>query len=117
MCSEEIIWKFPQVSLLNDRHSNIFPILNSDAWKKNKSQLAVALGFDVLGNPVIGDLGGMQNLLITGKEETGKSSLVSTILTTLLLNNSPASLKLVILDSSRTVLTRFGTKFPIFFLR
>ena len=108
MCSEEIIWKFPQVSLLNDRHSNIFPILNSDAWKKNTSQLSFVLGFDVLGNPIICDLGGMQNLLITGKEETGKSSLVSTILTTLLLNNSPASLKLVILDSSRTVLTRFN---------
>lgn len=108
MPSETIVWKFPQVSLLNDRHSNIFPILNSDAWKKNKSQLAVALGFDVLGNPVVGDLGDMQNLLITGKEDTGKSSLVSTILTTLLLNNSPASLRLVILDSSRTDLTRFN---------
>lgn len=108
MMSEDRVWKFPQIGLLNDSHSNIFPILNNDVWKKNTSQLAVVLGLGVIGNPIVEDLGSMQNLLITGKEGVGKTSLISTILATLLLKNSPVSLRLVILDSSRTDLTCFN---------
>jgi S-DNA-T family DNA segregation ATPase FtsK/SpoIIIE len=50
-------------------------MLSSDLMRKNKSKLAVSLGLDVSGNPVIANIAKMPHVLIAGTTGSGKSVL------------------------------------------
>ncbi|HIQ05868.1 MAG TPA: DNA translocase FtsK [Anaerolineae bacterium] len=73
-------------------------VLESSAFKKLKSPLAVALGRDVSGKPVAANLGQMPHLLITGATGSGKSVCIHCIITALLLHNPPERLQLILID-------------------
>lgn len=87
---------------------NLRSILDSDAWKTSKSQLSFAIGKDISGHPVIGELETMPHLLIAGQTGSGKSVMVNTLLTSLLYRNSPADLKLILVDPKRVELTPYN---------
>lgn len=83
-------------------------ILESDVWAKEKSNLKIALGRDVSGKPVIADLEKMPHLLIAGKTGSGKSVAMNAFLTSLLWNNSPEDLRMILIDPKRVELTPYN---------
>lgn len=83
-------------------------IIESDAFYKLDSPLAIALGSDVSGEPVVADLASMPHLLIAGTTGSGKSVCISSITTCLVMNNSPEQLKLVMIDPKMVELVRFN---------
>lgn len=83
-------------------------VLESDAFKRIRSVLRFALGKDVAGKPIAVDLAAMPHLLIAGTTGSGKSVCVNSILTCLLLNNTPAQMRLILVDPKRVELTGYN---------
>ncbi|HET7143254.1 MAG TPA: DNA translocase FtsK, partial [Anaerolineales bacterium] len=83
-------------------------LLESDAFYKIGAPLAVALGRDVSGQPLIADLSRMPHLLIAGATGSGKSVCVTSIAACLAMNNTPEDLRLVMIDSKMVELIRFN---------
>jgi S-DNA-T family DNA segregation ATPase FtsK/SpoIIIE len=84
------------------------PILESDAFNKFGKPLAMALGRDVSGQPVIADLARMPHLLIAGATGSGKSVCITSIAACLTMNNAPEDLRIVMIDSKMVELIRFN---------
>lgn len=83
-------------------------ILQNEAFKDRKSSLLLALGEDVSGNYIFSDLKKMPHLMIAGATGTGKSICINTILLTLLYQNSPDDLRLVLIDPKRVELSLYN---------
>jgi S-DNA-T family DNA segregation ATPase FtsK/SpoIIIE len=73
-------------------------MLKRSEWAAKESKLTFAVGQDISGNPIFGDLGAMPHILIAGQTKSGKSVMINTLLTSLLYRNSPADLKLIMVD-------------------
>jgi len=84
------------------------PILETEAFYKVGSPLAIVLGRDVSGMPVVADLASMPHLLIGGTTGSGKSICIAAITTCLVMNNTPAELRLVMIDPKMVELVRFN---------
>ncbi|MFC2064731.1 DNA translocase FtsK [Chloroflexota bacterium] len=84
------------------------PILEADAFLGVDSKLAIALGRDVSGLPVVMDLTRMPHLLIAGTTGSGKSVCISSIAVCLAMNNSPEDLRMIMIDSKMVELIRFN---------
>lgn len=82
--------------------------LDSDEFKDRKSTLALALGKNVEGNFVVADLGKMPHLLIAGATGTGKSVCINSIILSLLFQNSPDELKMILVDPKRVELSLYN---------
>lgn len=83
-------------------------ILESDAFYKVSSPLAVALGRDVSGRPVIADLSRMPHMLIAGTTGSGKSVCIEALTVCLAMNNTPEDMRLVMIDPKMVELVRFN---------
>jgi S-DNA-T family DNA segregation ATPase FtsK/SpoIIIE len=83
-------------------------VLESESFTKIKSPLRIALGQDVSGQAVAGDLGSMPHLLIAGTTGSGKSVCVNAIITCLMTNNTPDELKFLMVDPKRVELTTYN---------
>ncbi|HRK89139.1 MAG TPA: DNA translocase FtsK [Anaerolineales bacterium] len=83
-------------------------LLESDAFYKVGAPLAVALGRDVSGNPLVADLARMPHLLIAGATGSGKSVCITSIAACLAMNNTPEELRMVMIDSKMVELIRFN---------
>jgi len=84
------------------------PLLETDEFYKVGAPLAIALGRDVSGTPVIADLSRMPHLLIAGATGSGKSVCITSIAACLAMNNSPQDLRLVMIDSKMVELLRYN---------
>ncbi len=84
------------------------PILETEAFYKVASPLAIALGRDVSGQPVVADLARMPHLLVAGSTGSGKSVCITAIAACLAMNNAPEDLRLVMIDSKMVELLRFN---------
>lgn len=82
-------------------------VIESEEFKKSKSNLSIALGRDVAGTPVIIDLKKMPHLLIAGATGSGKSICINGIIFSLLYQNSPADLRMILVDPKRVEFTRY----------
>jgi S-DNA-T family DNA segregation ATPase FtsK/SpoIIIE len=83
-------------------------ILETDAFHKIGTPLAMALGRDVSGQPVVADLARMPHLLIAGATGSGKSVCITAIAACLAVNNPPEDLRMVMIDSKMVELLRFN---------
>lgn len=83
-------------------------VIESEAFRRLKSPLRIALGQDVAGNPVAVDLAAMPHLLIAGTTGSGKSVCVNAIICCLLLNNTPEDLRLLMVDPKRVELSGYN---------
>lgn len=73
-------------------------ILTAKQWKSSAEPLSFAIGKDISGEAVIGELNKMPHLLIAGQTGSGKSVMINTLLTSLLYRNSPSEMKLILVD-------------------
>lgn len=76
----------------------LYSILTSRQWKAATEPLAFAIGKDISGEAVLGELNSMPHLLIAGQTGSGKSVMINTLLTSLLYHNSPSEMKLILVD-------------------
>jgi DNA segregation ATPase FtsK/SpoIIIE, S-DNA-T family len=83
-------------------------ILETEAFHKIGTPLAMALGRDVSGQPVVADLARMPHLLIAGATGSGKSVCITAIAACLAMNNPPEDLRMVMIDSKMVELLRFN---------
>lgn len=78
-----------------------------DLEEAQKSPLMIALGRDVRGDAVVSNIASMPHLLIAGSTGSGKSVGIHVILMSLLYKNTPATLKLLMVDPKRVELTHY----------
>lgn len=83
-------------------------ILQSHEFQNSKSKLALALGKDIAGIPVIADLGEMPHLLIAGTTGSGKTVCVNAIISSMLFNASPDEVKFLMIDPKMVELAMFN---------
>ena len=83
-------------------------IMETTAFYKIDSPLAIALGSDVSGEPVVADLASMPHLLIAGTTGSGKSVCITSLTTCLVMNNTPEQLRWVMIDPKMVELIRFN---------
>lgn len=69
--------------------------------------LGFALGRDVSGEPIFADIDKMPHLLVAGATGAGKSILIHSLLVSLLYKNSPATLKMILIDPKRVELSTY----------
>ena len=82
----------------NRKMVRLTEILSSQAFKKSPSNLALALGHDISGNPVVVDLAKMPHLLVAGTTGSGKSVGVNAMLLSLLFKSDPKDVRLILID-------------------
>lgn len=86
----------------------ISSLLQSNEWKDINTPLGFVIGKDTTGTPIVADLATMPHLLVAGQTGSGKSVMINTILTSLLYHNSPADLKLILVDPKQVELTPYN---------
>ncbi len=83
-------------------------MLASEVMNKNKSKLAVSLGLDVSGDPIVADIAKMPHVLIAGTTGSGKSVMINSFISSLLFRASPSEVKLILIDPKRVELTGYN---------
>ena len=76
-------------------------LLESDAFRRGKAKLPVALGADVVNDSVVFDITEMPHLLIGGATKMGKSVCINCTVTSLLYRMSPEELRLIMIDPKK----------------
>ena len=83
-------------------------ILESDVFHRVSAPLAIALGRNVSGVPLVADLSRMPHILIAGATGSGKSVCITSLATCLAMNNPPDDLRMIMIDSKMVELLRFN---------
>ncbi len=84
------------------------PLIESPEFKKKAAPLAVTLGRDITGNPIVVDLAQMPHLLVAGTTNSGKSICLRAMAICLAMNNSPEQLRFVMIDPKRVEFYHFN---------
>ncbi|WP_018921759.1 DNA translocase FtsK [Salsuginibacillus kocurii] len=82
-------------------------ILAKDVFRKHDSPLAVAMGLDIAGDPVVCDLQKMPHGLIAGATGSGKSVCINSILLSLLYKADPTDVKMLLIDPKMVELAAY----------
>lgn len=83
-------------------------VLESKAFQSHSSPLAVAMGLDISGQPIVTDLRKMPHGLIAGQTGSGKSVCINTMLISLLYKATPQELKLMLIDPKMVELAPYN---------
>ncbi len=83
-------------------------MMETSEYKQNTSKLKLALGRDVSGASIVVDLARMPHLLIAGATGAGKSVGMNSFLISLLYNNSPKELRMIMIDPKRVELSTYN---------
>lgn len=73
-------------------------VIETPEFKNSSSKLSVAMGKDITGKPVIGDIAKMPHVLIAGATGSGKSVCINSIITSILYKSDPNDVKLILID-------------------
>ena len=97
------------IELPNLLRENVYlsEILNHSEFKKKEIKLPIALGKNISGNPIIGDLTSMPHLLIAGTTGSGKSVCINTIILSLLYRHTPDKCKFILIDPKMLELSTY----------
>jgi S-DNA-T family DNA segregation ATPase FtsK/SpoIIIE len=83
-------------------------VVESNSFRLGSQQLALALGNDVSGTAIVGDMTRMPHLLIAGATGQGKSVCINVLIASLLLQCTPDNLRLVMIDPKRVELSGYN---------
>jgi len=83
-------------------------VVESAGFRSPALNLAIAVGNDVSGQPIVGDLTRMPHLLIAGATGQGKSVCINVLISSLLFQCTPAQLRMVLIDPKRVELSMFN---------
>ena len=83
-------------------------VLETATFREGTHKLALALGNDVSGQSIVGDLTRMPHLLIAGATGQGKSVCINALITSLLFQVTPDHLRLLLIDPKRVELTNYN---------
>jgi S-DNA-T family DNA segregation ATPase FtsK/SpoIIIE len=97
------------IELPNNIRENVFlsEILSNSDFKKREIKLPIALGKNISGKPVVGDLASMPHLLIAGTTGSGKSVCINTIILSLLYRHTPDKCKFILIDPKMLELSTY----------
>ncbi len=79
-------------------------VLEDDSFTHHKSKLAIAMGKDINGDFIVGDLAKMPHLLIAGQTGSGKSVGMNGFILSLLYKNTPSELRMIMVDPKQVEL-------------
>ena len=98
------------IEVPNDEVSQVSlrEVIESKSFQSKQTPLRFALGKDVSGKSIAVDLADMPHLLIAGTTGSGKSVCINSILSGFLLQNSPSTLRLILIDPKRVELTGYN---------
>ncbi|NVL93446.1 MAG: DNA translocase FtsK, partial [Desulfobacterales bacterium] len=82
-------------------------ILSSQLFLDSSYRLTIALGMDIIGQPVITDLTKMPHLLVAGATGTGKSVSINAMINSILFKASPETVRFVMIDPKRIELAPY----------
>ncbi len=88
------------IEVPNARRETVFlsELLGAEEWVRHPGRLALALGKDISGAPIVADLARMPHLLIAGTTGSGKSVGVNAMILSLLYRLSPEQCRLILID-------------------
>ncbi len=88
------------IEVPNEKRETVFlsELLDSTDWRSHPGKLALALGKDIGGTPVIADLARMPHLLIAGTTGSGKSVGINAMILSILFRLSPDQCRLIMID-------------------
>ena len=97
------------IELPNNSRENVYlsEIINSSDFKNKSIKLPIALGKNISGKPIVGDLSSMPHLLIAGTTGSGKSVCINTIILSLLYRHSPEKCKFILIDPKMLELSTY----------
>ncbi len=97
------------IELPNTTRENVYlsEILSDSNFTKKDIRLPIALGKNISGVPVVGDLASMPHLLIAGTTGSGKSVCINTIILSLLYRHSPDRCKFILIDPKMLELSTY----------
>ena len=97
------------IELPNNSRENVYlsEILNTTDFKKREIKLPIALGKNISGKPIVGDLFSMPHLLIAGTTGSGKSVCINTIILSLLYRHPPDKCKFILIDPKMLELSTY----------
>jgi len=97
------------IELPNSTRENVYlsEILSNNDFVKKDIKLPIALGKNISGIPVIGDLASMPHLLIAGTTGSGKSVCINTIILSLLYRHTPDKCKFILIDPKMLELSTY----------
>ena len=97
------------IELPNSTRENVYlsEILSNNDFAKKDIRLPIALGKNISGIPVVGDLASMPHLLIAGTTGSGKSVCINTIILSLLYRHTPDKCKFILIDPKMLELSTY----------
>mgnify|MGYP000926032794 FL=1 len=97
------------IELPNSIRENVYlsEILSNNDFTKKDIRLPIALGKNISGIPVVGDLASMPHLLIAGTTGSGKSVCINTIILSLLYRHTPEKCKFILIDPKMLELSTY----------
>ena len=97
------------IELPNSSRENVYlsEIISSVNFLKKETKLPIALGKNISGIPIIGDLTSMPHLLIAGTTGSGKSVCINTIILSLLYKHTPEKCKFILIDPKMLELSTY----------
>lgn len=96
-----------EVPNLNRDSVSLRELIDSDDYRKAKSKLSFAVGKDIDGNIVMGDIATMPHMLIAGTTGSGKSVFTNEIILNILFHATPDEVKLILIDPKKV-------EFPVY---
>jgi len=97
------------IELPKSTRENVYlsEIISDINFKNRDIKLPIALGKDISGSPVTGDLSSMPHLLIAGTTGSGKSICINTIILSLLYKHTPEKCKFILIDPKMLELSTY----------
>ena len=97
------------IELPNQSRENVYlsEILHNQEFKNKNIKLPIALGKNISGVPIVGDLASMPHLLIAGTTGSGKSVCINTIILSLLYKHTPDKCKFILIDPKMLELSTY----------